>query len=38
MHEFIKMDSFTKYFWLLKCENVKILHELASFIHLNLDK
>ena len=35
---FIKMDSFTKYIWLLNCENVKIMHELANFIHLNLDK
>ena len=34
---FIKMDSFTKYFWLLNCENVKIMHELANFINLNLD-
>ena len=27
---FIKMDSFTKYIWLLNCENVKIMHELAN--------
>ena len=35
---FITMDSFTKYFWLLNCKNKKIMHELANFIHSNLDK
>ena len=35
---FVGMNNFTKYFWLLNCEDERVMHELANFIHLNLDK
>ena len=30
---FVGMNNFTKYFWLLNCEDEKVMHELAKFIH-----
>ena len=31
-------DMMNKYFWLLNCENDKIIQELAKFVHMNLDQ
>ena len=35
---FAAMDDFTKFFWLLNCEDVTIMRKLAYFVHVNLDK
>ena len=35
---FNMMNNFNKYFWLLNCENDKIIQELAKFVHMNLDQ
>ena len=35
---FAEMDDFTKFFWLLNCEDVTIMRQLAYFVHVNLDK
>ena len=35
---FNMMNDFNKYFWLLNCENDKIIQELAKFVHKNLDQ
>ena len=31
------MSNYDKFFWLLNCENDKIIQELANFVHMNLD-
>lgn len=35
---FNMMNNFNKYFWLLNCENDKIIQELAKIVHMNLDQ
>ena len=34
---FNMMSNSDKFFWLLNCENDKIIQELANFVHMNLD-
>ena len=36
--QFMAMIRFDKYFWLVNCEDERIMRELASFVHTNLDK
>ena len=36
--QFMAMTRFDKYFWLVNCEDERIMRELASFVHTNLDK
>ena len=36
--QFMTMIRFDKYFWLVNCEDERIMRELASFVHTNLDK
>ena len=36
--QFMAMIRFDKYFWLVNCEDERIMQEVASFAHTNLDK
>ena len=35
--QFMAIIRFDKYFWLVNCEDERIMQELASFVHTNFD-